>query len=107
MKEYFLSKKITDFKSNKLYWEFQSSFIKIKSCKSEDFAPNVFFYEEKEFEDPIEIGSVFNTFFTNLSSTSLTGESECDKYIDEIFTKLKREKKIFSTDDEDNKFKFV
>jgi hypothetical protein len=28
MKEYFLSKKIADFKSNKLYWEFQSTFIK-------------------------------------------------------------------------------
>ena len=107
MKEYFLSKKISDFKANKLYWQFQSAFIKVKSCKTDDFTPNVFFYEEKEYEDPVEIGNVFNTFFTNLSSTSLSGEPECDKYIDEIFTKLKREKKIFSTDDEDKKFKFV
>ena len=107
MKEYFLSKKISDFKANKLYWQFQSDFIKIKSCKTDDFTPNVFFYEEKEYEDPVEIGNVFNTFFTNLSSTSLSGEPECDKYIDEIFNRLIREKKIFSTDDEDKKFKFV
>ena len=93
MKEYFLSKKISDFKANKLYWQFQSAFIKVKSCKTDDFTPNVFFYEEKEYEDPVEIGNVFNTFFTNLSSTSLSGEPECDKYADEIFNKLKREKK--------------
>jgi hypothetical protein len=70
-KEFMLSKKISDFKANKLYWEFHSAFIKIKSCKSEDFSPNVFFHEEKEYEDPVEILSVFNTFFTSLSSTKL------------------------------------
>ncbi len=57
-----LSKKISDIKANKLYWEFHSAFIKIKSCKSVDFSPNVFFHEEKEYEDPVELGSVFNTF---------------------------------------------
>ena len=55
---------------------------KIKSCKSDDFSPNVFFHEEKEYEDPVEIGNVFNTFFTSLSSTSLSSESECNNYID-------------------------
>jgi hypothetical protein len=29
---------------------------------SEDFSPNVFFHEEKEYEDPVELGSVFKTF---------------------------------------------
>jgi hypothetical protein len=67
MKDYFLSKKITDFKSNKLYWEFQSAFIKIKSCNSDDFLPNTFLHEELEYEDPVEIGNLFNTFFTSLS----------------------------------------
>ena len=107
MKEFMLSKKITDFKANKLYWEFQSAYIKIKSCKSEDFSPNVFFHEEKEYDDPVEIGSIFNTFFTNLSSTSLSGEPESDNYIDGIFNELKREGKIWSTDVEDEKFRFV
>jgi hypothetical protein len=75
--------------------------------KSEDFSPNVFFHEEKEYEDPVEIGSVFNTFFTSLSSTSLSSESECNKYIDKTFTRLKREKKICIKDSELEKFKFV
>ena len=34
-----------------LYWEFHSAFTKIKSYKSEDFSPNVFFLEEKEYDD--------------------------------------------------------
>jgi hypothetical protein len=83
------------------------AFIKIKSCKSEDFSPNVFFHEEKEYEDPVEIGSVFNTFFTSLSSTSLSSEFECNKYVDQTFTRLKREKKICIKDSELEKFKFV
>jgi hypothetical protein len=55
----------------------------------------------------IEIGSVLNTFFTSLSSTSLSSESECNKYIDKTFTRLKREKKICIEDSELEKFKFV
>jgi hypothetical protein len=62
MKDYFLSKKITDFKSNKLYWEFQSAIIKIKSSKTDDFTANTFLHEELEYEDPVEIGNLFNTF---------------------------------------------
>jgi len=94
MKDYFESKKIKDFKNSKLYWEFYSSSIKIKSSKTEDFMPTVFMFEDTEYTDPAEIGNVFNTFFTSLSSTSLSSESDCDNYIDRTFAKLKRENKI-------------
>jgi hypothetical protein len=104
MKDYFRSKKITDFKSNKLYWEFQSTFIKIKSSKTDDFTPNTFLHEELEYEDPVEIGNLFNTFFTNLSSTSLSSEKDCDEYIDKTFARLKSENKIRLKTE---RFKFV
>jgi hypothetical protein len=94
MKDYFRSKKITDFKSNKLYWKFQSTFIKIKSSKTDDFTPNTFLHGELEYEDPVEISNLFNTFFTNLSSTSLSSEKDCDEYIDKTFARLKSENKI-------------
>jgi hypothetical protein len=57
MKEFFESKKISDFKNNKLYWEFQSTFMKIKSCndKSDDSNSQTFLYENRTFEDPAEI----------------------------------------------------
>jgi hypothetical protein len=42
MKKIFESKKISDFKNNKLYWEFHSSFIKVKSVDSDEFTP-IFF----------------------------------------------------------------
>ena len=91
-KEFFISKNIYDFKNNKLFWDYYSPFIKIKSDKTEDFFPTVFFHDEREFDDPEEIGQIFNTFFTNLSSTSLSSEKDSDEYIDRIFTTLKREK---------------
>ena len=56
--------------------------------------PTVFMFEDIEYTDPTEIGNVFNTFFTSLSSTSLSSENDCDNYIDRTFAKLKRENKI-------------
>ena len=94
MKDYFSSKKISDFKNNKLYWEFYSSSIKVKTCKTDNITSNYFLHEEREYTDPEEIGNVFNSFFTNLSSTSLSSESDCDSYIDKTFSRLKRENKI-------------
>ena len=85
MKDYFSSKKISDFKNNKLYWEFYSSSIKVKTCKTDNITSNYFLHEEREYTDPEEIGNVFNSFFTNLSSTSLSSESDCDSYIDKTF----------------------
>ena len=57
----------------------------------EELTTNVFLHEENEIIDPAEIGKVFNTFFTSLSSNSLSSES--DNYLDKVFSKLKRENK--------------
>ena len=51
---------------------------------------------QKEYNNPDKIGSIFNTFFSILSSTSLTSENDCDLYIDMTFIRLKRENKIRS-----------
>ena len=95
MKDYFASNKACDFKNNKLYREFYSSSIKVKSCKTEEFMPNTFIHEDKEISDPLEIGDLFNTFSTNLQSNSFATEKESDRYIDETFHKLKSEGKLY------------
>ena len=77
-----------------MYWEFYSSSLKIRSNKTEDFLPSVFFHEDKEYNNPDKIGSIFNTFFTSLSSTYLTSDQYCDLYINRTFVRLKRENKI-------------
>jgi hypothetical protein len=95
MKKFFESKKISDFKNNKLYWEFQSSFIKVKFVNSDEFTPIVFADDfDRKYEDPEEIGKYFNTFFTEISSLSVSSESDCDDYIDKTFSRLKREIKF-------------
>ena len=96
MIDYFASKGIKDFKSNKLYWEFYSFSIKIKSCVDDDLLPSVFVDSETndKYADPEKIGNVFNMFFTSLSSTSLASEAESDNYIDDTFSYLKGQNRI-------------
>ena len=104
MKEYFESKNMKNFKNNKLFWEFYSDSIKIKSFNKENSLPNVFVNESVEYSDPHEIGNLFNTFFTSLSSTSLTSERECDLEVDKTFSLLKNKGLI---NIKTNKFNFV
>ena len=62
-KEYFKLKNIYDFKNNKLFWDFYSPFINIKYSKSNEFTPNTFFHDEREYDDQEEIGKVFKHLF--------------------------------------------
>jgi hypothetical protein len=94
MIDYFESKEIKDFKNSKLYYEFYSASVKIKSCKTEEFMPNTFIYESNEFSDSEEIGNLFNTFFTNISSTSLASDIDSDNFIDKTLSQLKKDKFI-------------
>ena len=94
MIDYYESKGIKDFKNNKLYWEFYSFSIKIKSCKDEDVFPSTFTYQGKEHTGPEEIGNLFNTFFTTMSSKSLSSDEEGDDYIDKTFSYLKSNNRI-------------
>ena len=90
IKDYFANKNIKDFKNYKLYWEFYSASIKVKSCKSEEVLPSVFIHDNNEYNTPEEIGCIFNTFFTSLSSTSLSSDTDSDFFIDQTFLMLKR-----------------
>jgi hypothetical protein len=49
---------------------------------------------ERKYEDPEEKGKYFNTFFTQISSLSVSSGNDCDDHIDKTFSRLKREKKI-------------
>ena len=94
MIDFFESKQIKDFKNSKLYYEFYSASVKIKSCKTEEFMPNTFIYESYEFSDSEEIGNLFNTFFTNITSTSLASDIDSDNFFDKTFSQLKKDKFI-------------
>ena len=92
MKKFFESKKISDFKNNKLYWEFQSSFVKVKSVNSDEFTPKVFaddFYRKNElkWENKIRLkterfkfchtnSNIVEKLILNLNPTSGAGLSE-------------------------------
>ena len=96
MKEYFATKNSKDFKNSKKFWQFYSASIKIKSDKS---ANNNLPLQELKCEsststNPDEFGNIFNLFFTNLSSTSLSTKEESDQFINSTFSVLKRENKI-------------
>jgi hypothetical protein len=72
-------------------------YIKLyKSCVDDDLLPSVFVDSETndKYADPEKIGSVFNTFFTSLSSTSLASEAESDNFIDDTFSYLKGQNRI-------------
>ena len=68
--------------------------IKIKSCKDEDVFPSTFTYQGKEHTGPEEIGNLFNTFFTTMSSKSLSSDEEGDDYIEKTFSYLKSNNRI-------------
>ena len=101
MKEHFNSKGVNDFKNSKKFWTFYSASIKLKSDKSSNSIPDVFFHNDIELNTPEQIGDTFNTFFTSLKSNSLSSEKECDKFVDDTFQDLKRKNII-----KDNTFKF-
>ena len=96
MKEYFASKNSKDFKNSKKYWQFYSASIKIKSDKS---ANNNLPLQELNCDsststNPDEFCNIFNLFFTNFSSTSLSTKEESYQFINSTFSVLKRENKI-------------
>jgi hypothetical protein len=68
--------------------------LKIRSSKVDEVPTGTFIHEGKELNDPIEIGNMFSTFFTSLSSTSFATESESDRYLDDHIRKMKLSKTI-------------
>ena len=96
MKEYFATKTSKDFKNSKKYWQFYSASMKIKSDKSanNNLPLNELKSESNIYTNPDEFGNIFNLFFTNLSSSSLSTKEEGEQFINNTFTELKRKNKI-------------
>ena len=44
--------------------------------------------------DPVELSNFFNNFFTTISSVSISNNDECVKFTEELFNKMKSEKKL-------------
>ena len=71
MKEYFNSKKISDFKKSKCYLKFYSSSVKIKSNKVEDLSTYLFLHEN-QIIDKVEILSFLQTLFRVKANVIIT-----------------------------------
>ena len=94
MIEYFESKGIRDFKNSKKFWEFYRSSIKLKSDASSSDMPSTMMNGNLSASTPEDIAYMFNSFFTSISSISLSSEIESNQAIDDIFTRLKNERII-------------
>ena len=100
MINYFESKSIKDFKNSKLFWQFYSASINIKSSKQIDQNSITIEYENQLISEPHLVGDIFNNFFTSLTSNSLATSEECNQFVSENFNTLKKENilqtKVFS-----------
>lgn len=87
--EYFEKKGINDFKNSRLFWEFYSSFIKIKSDKSNTSSiPTTMTKNELTFNGYEQICEGFNLFFTNILSDSTDNIESCEKQCKSHFDEL-------------------
>ena len=94
MKQFFASKEMKDFKNNKLFFEFYSSTVNVKSCKPENTLPSTWTLDSREISDQAEIGNIFNSFFSTLSSTSPKNKDESSTFIKSTFNQLVKENKL-------------
>lgn len=97
MISFFANKGIKDFKNSKLFWKFYSASIRIKSGNFNSVLPSVICDGEDLASDPSSICDMFNSFFTKISSDSLSCNSECKEFINDQFLELKRAN-AFKTD---------
>lgn len=92
--EYFKNKSMSDFKSNKKFWELYSSKIKIKSNKNLEQSTFQIKKNEQVITDKTEISEIFNAYFTSLSSESNNSLSECENFVDEQLKRACDDKQI-------------
>ena len=88
---YFESKQIKDFKNSKKFWQFYKSSIKLKSDVSSSDMPTTMTNGDQSASTFEDIASMFNSFFTSISSVSLTSKDECHSFINDHFKQLKRD----------------
>jgi len=84
------NKKSNEFKNSKKFWSFYRSSIKIKSDLAfDDCLENIQFGEinANSISEQVEM---FNNYFTNVESASLSTKDESSKYIFEKFKEFKK-----------------
>ena len=87
--EYFENKGINDFKNNKLFWEFYSAFIKVKSDKSNSKQiPTNLSYDNTIYSGYDRIVEAFNIFFTNIQTDSNEELDSCKRFCNNHFDSL-------------------
>lgn len=85
MISYFKDKTPKDMKNSKRFWEFYSTFVKIKSHKDNHSSSSTIKNGDELITSSGEISDVFNIFFTSLTSNSSANLDECKLFSDQIF----------------------
>ena len=91
MVEFFADKTAKDFKCSKKFYKFYISYIKTKQSKKSGTIPAFVSDGINSGDNPEAIAKVFNNFFTNISSVSISNISDSEKYISDKFNSLKHE----------------
>ena len=82
------------FKDSRSRWKFYSNFINTKKSESEPDFPEFLIENGVKVDNRSEMPDYFNSFFTSIVSNSFSDQSSCTSFIDQVFMKLKRKKKV-------------
>ena len=89
--DYFQTKTIKDFKNMKDYWNFNAAHVPHKSDKTDSNLPQALLIDGFEINDQHQMANEFNSFFTNLASTSNSTQLSCLGFIDKTFDQLDKD----------------
>ena len=87
MTNYFSSQTAKDIKNSKKFYQFYSSYIKLKSDGEVDKDINLM-VNEQLLTNKQEVANEFNKFFSNLNSNFHTDHKDCEKFVFQQFKKM-------------------
>jgi hypothetical protein len=90
MIDYFAAKGVRDFKNSKKFWQLYKSWIKLKSDVTSSDMPSTMSNGDQTASALDGIAKLFNSYFTSISSISLTADDDCHKFIFDHFKQLKQ-----------------
>ena len=85
---------LSGFKDSKSRWNFYSNFINTKKSENELDFPDFLIENDTKIDNRVDMPICFNSFFTTIVSNSLSNRSNCTKFIDIVFTRIKKEIKV-------------
>ena len=88
LKEFFSKREGKDFNNSKKFWRFYSNFINIKSNNKTNGIPSRLCAGDNVAEDSFSIGNLFNSYFTNIKSSSVANINDCIDYTDKRFANM-------------------